>query len=314
MKHNFLKTQVIVNPASNRGQTGHRWAEIKTVLKHFLKDFKYDFTERPFQAIDLARDAIKNGADLLIGVGGDGTANEIANGFFEQQKVINPEATLGLIPSGTGCDFTRSLNIPRNLKNAVKFISEAPEQSIDVGRITYQDENGQPTSRYFLNIADFGLGGEVVRQVNSRRLERRASSYILCLLNAMRTYTGQQVSLTADDHQAASGHYLIGAIANGRIFGKGLKIAPKARLNDGLFDLILVKSLSFLEFCLHGWQLANGSHLNYHKVTWGRGQKIEVFPLSPEPVLIEIDGEQVGRLPAAFEIVPSSLQVKGFLK
>lgn len=83
----------------------------------------------------------------------------------------------------------------------------------------------------------------------------------------MRTYTGQQVSLTADDHQAASGHYLIGAIANGRIFGKGLKIAPKARLNDGLFDLILVKSLSFLEFCLHGWQLANGSHLNYHKVT-----------------------------------------------
>ena len=156
MKHNFLKTQVIVNPASNRGQTGHRWAEIKTVLKHFLKDFKYDFTERPFQAIDLARDAIKNGADLLIGVGGDGTANEIANGFFEQQKVINPEATLGLIPSGTGCDFTRSLNIPRNLKNAVKFISEAPEQSIDVGRITYQDENGQPTSRYFPPDTLFG--------------------------------------------------------------------------------------------------------------------------------------------------------------
>jgi len=314
MKHNFLKTRVIVNPASNRGQTGYRWAEIKATLKYFLKDFKYDFTERPCQATDLAREAIKDGVELLVGVGGDGTANEIANGFFEEQKIINPEATLGLVPSGTGCDFTRSLNIPRNLKNAVKFISEAPEQTIDIGRMTYQEENGQPVSRYFLNIADFGLGGEVVREVNRRRLQRRASSYLFCLLKALPAFKGHQVRLEIDNQKAASDLYLIGAVANGRIFGKGLKIAPAARLNDGLFDLILVKSLSLLEFCLQGWRLATGSHLNYHRVSWQRGRKIEVFPLSPEPVLIEMDGEQVGRLPAAFEIVPSSLQVKAFLE
>jgi len=314
MRHQFLKTRVIVNPASNRGRTRHRWAEIKAVLKYFLKDFKYDFTERPSQATDLAREAIKEGADLLIGVGGDGTANEIANGFFEQQKIINPEATLGLVPSGTGCDFTRSLNIPRNLKNAVKFISEAPQQPIDVGQVTYRDENGQPAHRYFLNIADFGLGGEVVREVNRSRLERRASSYILCLINTMLTFKGHQVELSVDGQKSASGNYLIGAIANGRIFGKGMKIAPRARLNDSLFDLILVKSLSFLEFCLHGWKLVNGSHLNYHKVTWRRGQKIEVFTLGQEPVLIELDGEQVGSLPATFNLIPSSLQIKGFLK
>ncbi|MBC7361246.1 MAG: diacylglycerol kinase family lipid kinase [Candidatus Aminicenantes bacterium] len=313
MRRKLLKTRVIVNPASNHGRTRHRWTEIKEILKSFFKEFKYDFTERPFQATELAREALREGTELLIGVGGDGTVNEIANGFFDNQKIINPEATLGIVPSGTGCDLTRSLNIPRNPKNAIKFISEAPDQPIDVGRVIYSDREGKTSSRYFLNIADFGLGGEVVRRVNEERLKRKASSYVRCLIETMLSFKGHEVRITVDGQEKASGNYLIGAIANGKIFGKGMKIAPQARLNDNLFDIILVKSLRFLEFCLHGWKLINGSHLSYHKVTMLRGQRVQVFPLKPEPVLIELDGEQVGCLPATFEIIPLSLQVKGFL-
>ncbi|MCR4396202.1 MAG: hypothetical protein NUW07_05665, partial [Candidatus Saccharicenans sp.] len=165
MRRRLLKTRVIVNPASNQGRTRQRWLEIKESLKSFFKEFKYDFTEKPSQATELARQALKEGTELLIGVGGDGTVNEIANGFFDNQQAINPEATLGIIPSGTGCDLTRSLNIPRNLKNAVRFITEAPDQSIDVGRVSFTGPEGQRSSRYFLNIADFGLGGEVVKRV-----------------------------------------------------------------------------------------------------------------------------------------------------
>lgn len=314
MRRRLLKTRVIVNPASNQGRTRHRWLEIKENLKNFFKEFKYDFTEKPSQATELTREALKEGTELVIGVGGDGTVNEIANGFFDNQQAINPEATLGIVPSGTGCDLTRSLNIPRNLKNAVRFISEASDQAIDVGQVSFTSPEGQVSSRYFLNIADFGLGGEVVRKVNEERLRRKASSYVRCLIQTMLSFKGHQVSLTIDGREQVNGNYLIGAIANGRIFGKGMKVAPRARLDDSLFDIILVKSLSFLEFCLHGWRLINGSHLNYHKVSMWRGQKITVAPLRPEPVLIEFDGEQVGQLPASFEIVPRSLQVKGFLK
>lgn len=314
MSRRLLKTRVIVNPASNRGRTRRRWLEIKESLKSFFKEFKYDFTEKPFQAAELAREALKNGTELLIGVGGDGTVNEIANGFFEDQRAINPEATLGIVPSGTGCDLMRSLNIPRNLKNAVKFISEAPDQAIDVGQVTFADPQGQVSRRYFLNIADFGLGGEVVRRVNKERLKRKASSYVRCLIEAMLSFKGHEVQISVDGQKQTIGRYLIGAVANGQIFGKGMKVAPRACLDDSLFDIILVKSLSFLEFCLHGWKLINGSHLKYHKVTMWRGQKVMVNPLQPEPVLIELDGEQVGRLPASFEIIPRSLQVKGFLK
>jgi YegS/Rv2252/BmrU family lipid kinase len=314
MKRRLLKTRVIINPASNHGRTRHRWSEIKEGLKSFFKEFKYDFTERPFQATELTREALKEGTELLIGVGGDGTVNEIANGFFDQQKIINPEATLGIVPSGTGCDLTRSLNIPRNLKNAIKLISEAPDQSIDVGKVCYSTPGGQSASRYFLNIADFGLGGEVVKKVNEERLKRKASSYIRCLIETMLTFKGHEVRISVDDQPEASGNYLIGAIANGQVFGKGMKVAPQARLDDNLFDIILIKSLKFIEFCWHGWKLINGSHLSYHKVTMLRGRSVRVFPLTPQPVLIELDGEQVGNLPASFEIIPSSLQVKGFLK
>lgn len=313
MKPKLRKTRVIVNPASNRGRTRHHWAEIKETLKSFFREFKYDFTEKPLQATEIAREALREGTELLIGVGGDGTVNEIANGFFENHKIINPEATLGIVPSGTGCDLTRSLNIPRNLKNAIKFISEAPDQTIDVGRVIYSDAQGKTSSRYFLNIADFGIGGEVVKKVNENRLKRKASSYVRCLIETMLSFKGHQVQIIVDGEEKASGNYLIGAIANGKIFGKGMKIAPQARLNDNLFDLILVKSLRFFEFCLNGWKLINGSHLSYHKVSMFRGQKIQVFPLKSDPVLIELDGEQVGLLPATFEIVPASIQVKGFL-
>ncbi|MDI6845914.1 MAG: diacylglycerol kinase family lipid kinase [Candidatus Saccharicenans sp.] len=314
MKRRLFKTRVIVNPASNHGRTRQRWLEIKEALKSFFREFKYEFTERPWQAVELTREALKEGTDLIIGVGGDGTVNEIANGFFENQKIINSEAALGIVPSGTGCDLTRSLNIPRNLKNAVKFISEAPDQPIDVGRVTYTDSEGNVSSRYFLNIADFGLGGEVVRRVNQERLKRKASSYVRCLVEAMLKFKGHEVKISVDGKDLPSNRYLIGAIANGKIFGKGMKIAPEARLEDGLFDIILVKTLSFLEFCLHGWKLINGSHLSYHKVSMERGQRVMVTPLRPEPVLIELDGEQVGSLPALFEIIPRSLPVKGFLK
>ncbi len=221
---------------------------------------------------------------------------------------------MGIVPSGTGCDLTRSLNIPRNLRNAIRFISEAPDQHIDLGRVTYNGPGGQSTSRYYLNIADFGLGGEVVKKVNEQRLKRRASSYIRCLAEVMLYFKGNQVRISVDGQKETSGNYLIGAFANGQVFGKGMKIAPLACLDDGLFDIILVKKLKFIELCLHGWKLISGSHLSHRKVSFKRGKRIQVTPLYPEPVLLELDGEQVGTLPALFEIIPQSFKTKGFIK
>lgn len=309
-----LKTQVIVNPESNRGRTRKRWGEIRDGLKSFIREFKFEFTEKPLQATELARKAIKEGTDLVIGVGGDGTMNEIANGFFEDRRIINPEATLGIVPSGTGCDLTKSLNIPAGLKDALKVIREAPSVRMDVGKVRFRSNAGGEEDRFFLNVADFGLGGEVVRRVNERRLQRKASSYVRCMVTTMIQYRNKRVRIRVDGENLPEGDYLIGAVANGKIFGKGMKVAPGARLDDGLFDSVLVRGFKFLEFCLHGWKLMNGSHITHPKVTVVRGSKVEAWPEENEDVLLELDGEQLGRLPATFEIIPRNLLIKGFLQ
>jgi YegS/Rv2252/BmrU family lipid kinase len=311
MRH---KTKVIVNPESNRGRTRKRWNEIREGLKSFIREFKFEFTEKPFHATDLAREAIKDGADLVIGVGGDGTMNEIANGFFEDSRIINPEAALGLVPSGTGCDLVKSLNIPAGLRGALRVITDAPSVRMDVGRVRYRSNAGPEEERFFLNVADFGLGGEVVRRVTERRLQRKASSYIRCLVTTMVQYKNKRVRIRVDGEDLPDGEYLIGAVANGKIFGKGMKVAPDARLDDGLFDSVLVKGFRFFEFCRHGWKLMNGSHVTHPKVTVVRGRKVEAWPGEGEDVLLELDGDQLGRLPATFEIVPRNFLIKGYLQ
>jgi len=308
MRH---KTRVIVNPESNRGRTRKRWGEIRDGLKSFIREYKFEFTEKPFHATDLARAAIRDGADLVIGVGGDGTMNEIANGFFEDRRIINPETALGVVPAGTGCDLIKSLNIPLGLKGALKVITDAPAVRMDVGRVRFTSNAGREEERFFLNVADFGLGGEVVREVTERRLRRKATSYVRCLVTTMARYRNKRVRIRIDGNDLPDGEYLIGAVANGRVFGKGMKVAPDARLDDGVFDAVLVRGFRFFEFCRHGWKLMNGSHVTHPKVTVVKGRKIEAWGEEGDEVLLELDGDQLGRLPATFEIAPANLLIKG---
>lgn len=309
----FLKTQVIVNPESNRGRTRKRWTQIKEALRTFLKEFKYEFTEKPSQATDISRTAIREGTELIVGVGGDGTINEIANGFFEGKNLINPETVLGIVPSGTGCDFSKSLHIPSSLRGALNVIIQAPTPAIDIGRATYKTHTGEEAERYFLNVADFGFGGEVVERMNQNRAKRKASSYLKSTITTFFNYRNKKIRLRIDDEEIPRDEYLIGAISNGRIFGKGMKIAPEARLDDGLFDIILVKGMKVLEFLRNVWRIYAGTHLSHPKIAFIRGRRIDALPENPdERVLIEIDGEQLGGLPATFEIVPRSFLVKGY--
>jgi len=310
-----LKTQIIINPESDRGRTGKKWSQIKTALNSFLNEFSYEFTEKPFQAAEISRAAIKDGNELIVGVGGDGTMNEIANGFFEDKKIINPDTTLGLIPSGTGSDLSRSLNIPPGLKNAMEIITQAPARKIDAGRVVFKGNEGGETDRFFLNIADFGIGGEVVRRVTQNRKKRKTSSYLKSLLSAIISFKPKKLIITIDEQELPAEEYMIGAVSNGKVFGKGMKIAPNADLQDGLFDVVLVKGMKMFEFCKNAWRLYSGTHLSHPKISLIRGHTILVRSADhdPEEVLLELDGEQLGTVPATFSLLPRTFPVKSYL-
>ncbi|MEA3420180.1 MAG: YegS/Rv2252/BmrU family lipid kinase, partial [Acidobacteriota bacterium] len=238
----------------------------------------------------------------------------ISNGFFENKKIINPNVALGVVPSGTGCDFSKSLNIQSGLKNALRVITQASSSMIDIGKIRFRDHYNKKHERFFLNIADFGIGGEVLDKMNQKMAKRKTSSYLKNAVTTFITYKSKRVRMKIDNMQIPFNEYLIGAISNGRIFGKGMKIAPYAKLDDGLFDVVLVESMKFLEFCRNILKIYSGSHLSHPKVSLIRGKKIEISPESSEKdVLIEADGELIGKLPATFEIVPQSFLVKSFL-
>ena len=303
------KDHIIVNPYSARGKTELRWENIKSVIKYYFSEFKYIFTEKPNQATEIAREILSDGFDLIIGIGGDGTLNEITNGFFsdKSKEVINEDASLGIIPSGTGSDFIRFLKIPRDFRKSVELIKNSKRKKIDVGKITFPGiENKQ---KFFINIADFGLGADVIKKLSEVPENKRGPlSYYTGLLSTIKNYQSKNVEITINDKKKISGKYLIGAVANGGIFGGGMKIAPNAEVDDGYFDLVLVKDMKKLEIVRNTPLLYRGTIIKNPKVEVHRAKTIEVT--STEETNLEFDGELGGKIPARFEIIEKVLNFR----
>lgn len=305
------KVHVIVNPLSARGKTGVRWEALKEIFNHYFEEFKYIFTEKPRQATEMVREFLKEGFDLIIGVGGDGTLNEITNGYFgkDSNRAINADASLGIVPSGTGSDFIRFLKIPRDFKKSVELIKNSQTRKIDVGKIAFKNSTGESSGRYFINIADFGLGAEVIKKVSAMPpLKRTALLYYKGLLSTIKSYKSSKVRVIIDDSEEIEGNFMAGAIANGRMFGGGMLIAPEAEPDDGCFDVVLIRDMKRFEIIRNSYLLYNGKILKHPKVTMRRAKNVKVF--SEEEVNVECDGELGITVPAEFSIIEKGVNFR----
>ena len=247
---------------------------------------------------------MKEGFDLIIGIGGDGTLNEIANGFFSDKtrSVINEEASLAIIPSGTGSDFIRFLKIPRDFKSSVELIKSAGKRKIDIGKISYQSGREENKEKYFLNVADFGLGADVVKNISDKpALKRGPLSYYSGLLKTIRSYNAKNLKIDAEGYDTIRGKFLIGAVANGGMFGGGMIIAPDASITDGKFELVWIDEMSKFEIIKKSISLYKGTISKVPKVKILRTSKVSVT--SEDSVNIEYDGELGEQLPATFSIL-----------
>jgi YegS/Rv2252/BmrU family lipid kinase len=261
-------------------------------------------------AAELTRAALQKGHDLIIAVGGDGTINEVVNGFFDDKGPIRPEACFGVVPAGTGGDFIKTLGIPRDTFAAAAVLKSAP-RAIDVGRLRFVDGNGKPAVRHFINIASFGISGMVDRFVNqSSKALGGKISFALATLKAGAAYKNATVRLILDGGTPKEGKIYNVAVANGRYFGGGMKVAPDAALDDGMFDVITMGDFGFGDLLFRGLDIYSGKHLRNPKVTVQRARRVEAEPLDGIEVLLDVDGEAPGRLPASFELLQGALQVR----
>ncbi len=255
----------------------------------------------------LTRNALHKGAELVVCVGGDGTLNEVVNGFMGRNGPIRPEAMVGFIPRGTGCDFIKTVPIPVELTRALDVIITSHTCSIDLGRLEYLDHHGHPSSRYFHNITSFGLGGEVDERVNrTTKIFGGFISFIWATLISILIYNKKRIYLTVDNCFNQSVMIWNVVVANGQYHGGGMWVAPEARVDDGIFHLTVVGDFSLAEVFWNLPKLYNGKLLQLKKVKTLVGKRVKAS--SDQQVLLDVDGEQPGQLPAVIDIVPKAVR------
>ena len=303
---------MIINPNAQGGSLGRRWPFLAKILRRELGSFAELHTQGPGDATRLTREALLEGKNLIIAVGGDGTVNETINGFFKDGQAVSEQASLGIIPFGTGGDFRRSLGIPNDVSKAAEILSTGRAQTIDVGFIEYTTRNSETEQRAFLNIASFGIGGLVDEIVNksNKRLGGKVG-FFLATAKAQFSYQNQRVRLIFDGDEAGSVENTIHsvAVANGRYFGGGMHMAPNAKLNDGQFDIVSLGDWKLGDTLRHSRRIYAGTHLELPQVSLRRAQELRAEPLCNTEVKLDIDGETPGILPARFWIKPSAVQV-----
>ncbi len=304
-----MKTFFVVNPSSANGSTGKKWGELQALIARAIPDFAQAFTQRPMHAAELARAALKEGFECVVAVGGDGTINEVVNGFFEDGKVVNPKAALGVVSRGTGGDFRKTFGWDTDFAAALKRVASGTSVPFDVGELEFRGHDGQTGRRYFANICSFGVSGVVDQEVNrTSKVLGGKLSFMLASTKALLKYEDRKVRFSVDGGPAEDVLVTTLAVANGKYFGGGMKVAPDADTGDGTFDVTIWSGYTLMDFALKQSAIYSGQH-----VGWKGTRLLKCKTLTAESaqeVLIDCDGEQPGKLPCKMTILPAAIQLR----
>ncbi len=307
-----MKTFVIVNPASSGGATRKHWPEMREKLSLALPEFDWAFTENRGHASLLTQKALKAGYNRIIAVGGDGTVNEVINGFFEGDSLLCPEAELGVLDAGTGGDFRKNIGLGDGLDAQISAIKKGHTRPLTLGLAHFNGENGQTQSRYFAVICSFGISGDINHYVNKAPLLKRYGSgaaFTYVALKCLFSYSNLPVSVAVDDGVLYQGPLLLGAACNGPWTGGGMMMAPKAESFSSDLDFVIAGDLNLYERLMVFPRIYNGSHIKRPKVEYKKGNKLVVTPQAGTEVIVDMDGDIVGHLPLEIESRPAAIQV-----
>ncbi len=309
-----FKTLVILNPSSAGGVTGRRWPEIEAALTRTLGRFEHAPTSRPGDATTFTRDALRAGYEMIVAVGGDGTVNEIVNGFYDGEvpTLSDRLPVLGVIPSGSGGDYRRTFGIPDRLSEAVDRLGGRATRTVDLGRVrcSRPGEAAHGVLRYFANIASFGVSAEVSRRANmsSKPLGGRLT-YFFASISATLAYDRRPVTLLTNGDAVKQVSLNVGGCCIGQYFGGGMRFAPKAEPGDGQFDVVTIGGRSAISM-MSMTSIYSGKHIDKKGVSSWRAKQVDGTCEGPLPCTIEADGEVIGEFPARFELIPGAMRVK----
>jgi diacylglycerol kinase (ATP) len=348
--HAAVRPLLIANPSAGGRRAGRGLPAIVSAAEAALGPIDVELTARRGHGIELARRGAEEGRPLVVAVGGDGTLNEVVNGMMTARAAAADAAVadaaaarslprLGLISAGTGADFSRSLEGRRDRESQVAAIASGRERPIDVARAEVDGPDGERLTRYFVNILSAGPGGLVARYVQRMptvvggtvgyylasllALVRTPRAELICTITAAEAVNG---TVGAADGSAVDGTaptpsaivrrtlstYVL-AVCNGQVFGGGYRVAPMAKIDDGRLEVVSAGTRDKLHLVRNMQKTYRGAHLGVAGVEHFGCLRIEVALADPalhDRFLMEIDGEELGRLPLTVDVLPGALTLR----
>jgi YegS/Rv2252/BmrU family lipid kinase len=323
-KSKAAKTALIVNPNSCSGLTGKNWDELYEKIKGiFGQDIAVVFSERQGHGTEIARNLLKKGLSRIVAIGGDGTINEVVNGFFLENtgihsgrrslapKPINPDAIMGIVPCGTRNVLVKSLGLPVGVVDCCRnFVGGSPRR-IDViaASATDAETGNRLAPRIFLNAAEIGLPAELIARSKKIRskVKSRMVSTVAAIVATVPSYESNLCELFVDGRKKVM-NMTMGVVANGKFLGGGFMAAPEAEVNDGLLDFVVIKDSGSIKMLDELVSVRSGSYDTEDNILYSKARKV-LMASKERQVSVTIDGEPIGVLPATFQVLPKALQV-----
>lgn len=297
-----MNTLVVVNPNASHGQAGREFESyISELIREKLGDYDLHITTGIGDALQFV--ALNSGYERIISVGGDGTLNEVINGM----KAGNSGASIGIVAVGSGNDLARAINLEQDYREMVKIASGKRIREIDLLRVNFKDFNGTNSTRYAVNVVGAGFDAAITNRMNKSRFKTSGKmAYLLSFLIEFITSRTYPLSFTIDGEKFSDRFFFL-TMANGNYFGGGMRIAPKAVVDDGLMDIVGVSKMSKLRLLYHFPKIYRGEHLVVDTVSYRNARSISV--ISDRDVIIQMDGEVVGTLPMEISICDKALKL-----
>jgi diacylglycerol kinase (ATP) len=315
-----LDTVLIVNPNSCSGLTGKNWDELYAKMeKIFGGSIKVVFSKRSGDGTALARDMLRKGFGKVVAIGGDGTINEVANGFFEDTtgvrghkfRSINPDAIMGVVPCGTRNVLVKSLGLPAGVVECCRnFVGGTPTK-IDVIAVsaTNSEDGSRLRPRIFLNAAELGIGAEIIdrsKKIRSK-IKSRIVSTAAAIVSTLPSYESNMCDLFIDGRKKSTS-MTMAVIANGKFLGGGFMAAPEASMSDSLLDLVVLKDSGSLKMLDELANIKTGNYAGEDNILYSKAKKVLIRSMERK-VTVTIDGEPIGILPATFQVFPKALTI-----
>lgn len=277
---------------------------VQAMPEGFVAEFHA--TQKPKHATELTTHALTNGAQYAIAVGGDGLLNEVANGYMQCSDAVKKQTAIGVFPKGTGNDFCKTVGIKADTTQLAKLLQQNCVKPVDVCHMRFRDVQHQPTERYYINIADIGIGGYASQRVNnSSKILGSTLSYVKAIILTFLSYKHRRVRVTAENF-TWEGKVLLVVMANGRYFGSGLCIAPQAAPDDGKLQLVLLANVTLLDYLKHMGEVRRGELIQHPEVQYMESSYCNIEPI--EECTIDMDGEFVGYGPIEAKVVAKAVR------